>query len=57
MKYGVVNSSKNISIYENYEEAKRWYNSCIIIYKDVYIYELKEVQEYTFTHSLGAKAN
>lgn len=57
MIYGVVHNGQNISIYDNYEEARKWLESCKIIYKDVHIYELTEITEYKFTHSLGAKAN
>lgn len=56
--YGVVTNHKtNISIYDSYEEAKKWFESCQLIYEDVHVYELTEIIGYKFTHSLGGKAN
>jgi len=56
MTYGVVHD-KSIAIYANYKDAKRWYQNAKLIYKDIHIYELTEVNEYNLTHSLGAKVN
>jgi len=56
MTYGVVHG-KTIATFSDYEEAKRWLQNAKIVHRDVRIYELTEITEYKFTHSLGTKVN